>query len=244
VSDYRAYRRGNEEPHVLVVGTTAFDAKGQPDGALRAGQSVPGVVHLGIGGVGRNVAENLARFGIRTTLLSAIGDDAIGRYVLDHTARSGVDVSLVVHSPDRRTAAYVAVLDRKGMPAHAIDDMAVMDLVTPALVYRNRRLFRDASMVVVDANLSPRTLETVFNLARRYNRLVCLDPTSSVLAPRVRPYLSDVHLLVPNLHEAQILAGMEEAQEPDVHQLAIKLVGMGVRDHHVGRDGAVLCHLG
>ena len=216
------------EPHVLVVGTSAADAKGQPTDALVSGASVPGVVHLGIGGVGRNIAENLARFGVRTTLVSAVGDDAFGHYLLDHTAASGVDVSHVVVSSVYRTAAYIAVLDSKGVKTHAIDDMAVMELVTPSLVYRKRSLFRDASMIVVDANLPPKTLASVFKLARRYQRPVCVDPTSIGLASRVSPYLPDIHLLVPNLREARILAGLQEQQAVDVQQLAIRLVDRGV----------------
>jgi pseudouridine kinase len=229
LSIHTSFDGQEREPHVLVVGTTALDAKGQPACALVPGTSIPGTVHLTIGGVGRNIAENLARLGVRTTLLSAVGDDAIGRIVLEHTARSGVDVSHVVKAQQRRSAAYVAVLDANGVPAHAIDDMDVMELVTPTLVYRNRRLFRDASMIVLDANLAEAAIASVFKLARRYQRPVCVDPTSSILAGRIKPYLSDIYLLVPNLREAQILAEVEGEPGLDESRLALKLVSMGVR---------------
>ena len=58
----------DREPNVLVVGTMAADAKGQPDDSLVPGRSTPGAVHFSIGGVGRNIAETLARLGVRTTL--------------------------------------------------------------------------------------------------------------------------------------------------------------------------------
>jgi pseudouridine kinase len=83
-------------------------------------------------------------------------------------------------------------------------------------------------MVVLDANLSPKALDTVFKLCRRYSLAVCVDPTSTVLAPRFKPYLPDIHLMTPNLLEAKAIAGIEPDQEIDVQRLAMQLVTMGV----------------
>jgi pseudouridine kinase len=223
----RASLASGQEPRVLVVGTMAVDAKGRPSGVLVPGTSVPGVVHLGIGGVGRNIAENLAHMGVQTTLVSATGADQFGRILLEKTAESGVDVSHVVISDVHRTAAYIAVLDSSGALAHAIDDMAIMGLVTPELIEEQRSLFEEASIVVVDANLPAATLDSVFRLARECDRRVCIDPTSAILAPRVQPYLPETFLVVPNLREAEVLVGVEPGEEADVHQLASRLVNMG-----------------
>ena len=217
----------DQEPNVLVVGTMAADAKGQPDDSLVPGRSTPGAVHFSIGGTGRNIAETLARLGVRTTLLSAIGDDPIGRILIEATESSGVDTSHVVTSTRYRTAGYIAILDRHGRPAYAIDDMAVIKEVTPGLVYRHRRLVRDADMIVLDANLSPRTLVSVFDLAKKYQCPVCVDPTSAVRAPRFAPHLSDILLMTPNASEAEVLTGLD-LRQTDAHDLAAALVGSGV----------------
>lgn len=214
-------------PNVLVIGAMAVDAKGQPSDALVPSRSTPGAVHFSIGGVGRNIAENLARLGIRTTLLSAVGDDPIGRILLDSTARSGVNTTHVVTSARHRTAGYIAILDRNGMPAYAIDDMAVIQEVTPGFVYRHRRLVCDADMIVLDANLSPRTISSIFDLAQKYQCPVCVDPTSAVLASRFVPHLSDILLMTPNASEAEALTGLELGQT-DAHTLAAALTGKGV----------------
>jgi pseudouridine kinase len=214
-------------PNVLVVGAMAADAKGQPHQTLTPGRSTPGAVHFAIGGVGRNIAETLARLGVQTTLLSAVGDDPIGRILLEATARSGVDTTYVVTSARHRTAGYIAVLDRHGSPAYAIDDMAVIEEITPGLVYRHRRLIRDADMIVLDANLGPRTISSILDLAKKYDCPVCVDPTSAVLAPRFVPHLSDILLMTPNAGEAEALTGLD-LDETDAHNLAAVLVGHGV----------------
>jgi pseudouridine kinase len=205
----------------------AADAKGQPHQTLTPGKSVPGGIHFAIGGVGRNIAENLARLGVDTVLLSAVGDDPIGQILLQATARSGVDTTHVVTSTHHRTGGYIAILDQEGVPAYAIDDMAVIQEVTPGLVYRHRRLVRDADMVVLDANLSPRTIDSVIRLAIKYECPICVDPTAAVLAPRFLPYLSDILLMTPNASEAEALTGLDLA-ETDVHTLAAALTGKGV----------------
>jgi pseudouridine kinase len=216
-----------QELEVLVVGAMAADAKGQPRHELVPGRSTPGTVHFAIGGVGRNIAETLARLGVQTTLLSAIGDDPIGHILLESTARSGVNTAHVVTSTHHRTAGYIAILDRNGAPAYALDDMAVIQEVTPGLVYRHRRLVRDADMIVLDANLSPKTIVSVLDLAKKYQRPVCVDPTSAVLAPRFIPHLADILLMTPNASEAEALTGLDLGQT-DVHTLAAALMGSGV----------------
>lgn len=217
---------GDSDPTILVIGATAVDAKGQPLDSLVPGTSTPGTVRLAIGGVARNMAENLSRLGLRTNLLSAVGNDPIGQLLLQATADSGVDVEHVITSSEHRTGTYLAVLDRNGIPAHAIDDMAVIETLTPGWIYRHRRLFREASMVVLDANVPPRTMDTIFDLALKYDCPVCVDPTSVSLAPRLMPYLSDIYLLVPNLQEAQALVSPDG--ELDAQELAIELVNRGV----------------
>ncbi|MBN1582654.1 MAG: carbohydrate kinase family protein [Anaerolineae bacterium] len=218
----------DDVPHVLVIGAMAADAKGQPTVALMPGTSTPGIVRLSVGGVGRNIAANLAQLGVPTILISAIGNDPIGNLILQNTAQSGVDVAHVITSERHRSGTFISILDQDGTSSLAIDDMAVVDALTPALIYQNRRLFRDASMVILDANVPPKTIDTVFNLCRRYDRQVCVDPTSAILAPRFKPYLPDITLMTPNLIEAKTIAGIAPDQEIDVQYLAMQLVSMGV----------------
>jgi pseudouridine kinase len=221
------YAIEGDVPSVLVIGAMAVDAKGRPRRALVPGSSTRGTVRLSVGGVARNVAENLARLGVHATLLSAVGDDPMGRLLLDATARAGVDVEHVLVRPGQHSGAYIAVLDRVGVPAHAIDDMAVLRYLTPGKVYRLRRLFREADMIVFDANVPRRTIETILRLADRYGVPVCVDPTSTALAERLRPHLGQVHLVVSNLQEARALVCAPD-KALEAQEMAMRLVSMGV----------------
>jgi len=216
--------------HVLVVGAASIDTKGRANRAIQVGTSTQGAIRVSVGGVGRNIAENLARLGEPVILLSAVGDDGSGRRVLQQAAECGIDVSQVIVATSHRTAAYLAVLDETGNLAMSIDDMGInRELITPNFVYRRRILFRDARMVVLDANLSPATLDTIFNLARRYGVPVCADPTTATLAPRLCSYLSALLLAAPNAAEAEALCGIKVTDRVSGLEAAQKLVSLGVQ---------------
>ena len=194
------------------------------------GTSTPGAIRVSMGGVGRNIAENLAHLGERVILLTAVGDDSSGPRILREAARCGVDVSYALVDDQYRTAAYLAVLDASGDLVMSIDDMAInRELITPGFIYRQRALFRDAQMVLIDANLTPATLETIFRLTRRYELPVCADPTSATLAPRLLPHLTDLRLVTPNAAEAKALCGIRVTGRESALAAAQCLVGMGVQ---------------
>jgi pseudouridine kinase len=216
--------------HLLIIGAASLDTKGRADHAIQVGTSTPGAIRISVGGVGRNIAENLARLGEQVVLLSAVGDDGSGRRILQQAAECGIDVSHVLVDGDHRTAAYLAVLDDTGNMVMSIDDMSInRDLITPDFIYRRRALFRDARMIVLDANLSPATLDTIFRLARTYSVPVCADPTTATLAPQLCPYLPDLVLVTPNGAEAEALCGIQVTDRGSGLEAAQKLVGMGVQ---------------
>ena len=216
--------------HLLIIGAASLDTKGRAGQAIQSGTSTPGAIRISVGGVGRNIAENLARLGEPVVLLSAVGDDGSGQRILRQAAECGIDVSHVLVDGSHRTAAYLAVLDDTGNLVMSIDDMSInRDLITPDFVYRRRALFRDACMIVLDANLSPATLDTIFRLARKYEVPVCADPTTATLAPQLCPYLPDLLLVTPNGAEAEALCGIQVTGRESGLEAAQKLVGLGVQ---------------
>jgi pseudouridine kinase len=215
---------------ILIIGAASIDTKGHANRPMQAGTSTPGAIRVSLGGVGRNIAENLARLGEHVVLLTAVGDDGSGHRILQEAAVCGIDVRHVVVDGRYRTAAYLAVLDETGDLVISVDDMVInRRLITPGYVYRRRALFRDARMVILDANLSRAALGTIFRLARTYNLPVCADPTTASLAPRLGPYLPDLTLVTPNAAEAEALCGVQVTDRQSALVAAQMLVTMGVQ---------------
>ncbi len=61
-------------PYALVIGGANIDFVGIPDNKLIWHDKNPGKIKMSLGGVGRNIAENLAKLGVHTKLLALVGD--------------------------------------------------------------------------------------------------------------------------------------------------------------------------
>ena len=216
--------------HVLVIGATLLDVKGKPTSGMDTGTSNPGRIRFARGGTARNVAENLARLGADVVLISAVGDDPTGQQLMSQTAVAGVDVENVLRVAENVTGAYMAVLENDGSLAVALDDVSVMEAVSSAYLNNNRRLFRDASIIMMDGSLTPAAMKTVARLAKQYDVPLCADPSSARLAYKLRPYLSQLCLVVPNEIEAAELCELDYygINPDDSLDLARQLVQLGV----------------
>ena len=216
--------------HVLVIGATLLDTKGKPVAGLAPGTSNPSEIRSMRGGTARNVAENLARLGAEVVLISAVGDDPTGRQLLIQTAESGVTLDYVEMVPDQATGSYIALLEADGLLSVALDDVRVMETITPDYLNRNRALFRDAAMIMFDGSLTVAAMRTVVRLAREYGVFLCADPSSARLAYKLRPFLADIDLVVPNQVEEAELCEMDFAgYDPTAGLImARRLLGSGV----------------
>ena len=74
-----------------MVGGANIDIEGRLHGQLLFADSNPGKTSRSPGGVGRNIAENLARLEIPTRLITALGRDHNGTWLHDETVSAGVD---------------------------------------------------------------------------------------------------------------------------------------------------------
>ena len=60
-----------------------------------------------VGGSPTNISVGARRLGLRTALLTAVGEDPVGRFILDFLAKEGVESQFVVRKPGRRSSAVL-----------------------------------------------------------------------------------------------------------------------------------------
>ncbi|MDN3522692.1 bifunctional 5-dehydro-2-deoxygluconokinase/5-dehydro-2-deoxyphosphogluconate aldolase [Halomonas ramblicola] len=83
-----------------------------------------------LGGSSGNIAYGTARMGLKSAMLTRVGDEHMGRFVREELARAGVDTSHVVTDPERLTGLVIlGIKDRDTFPLifyrHDCADMAV-----------------------------------------------------------------------------------------------------------------------
>jgi pseudouridine kinase len=219
----------DEHSPVVVIGAAAMDTKGRPRVILRPGSSSEGDVRVSVGGAGRNIAENLARLSVSTSLLTAVGKDGSGQRILSQARASGINTDRILVTGEFHTAAYMNIYDETGRSAYSIYDMSIMELVTPQYLYRNRLAIAEAAMIAIDANLPRGSLRSLFAMTQKYGKKVCADPTTVDLAQHLKPYLSSLYMVTPNAAEAEVLSGIPVTNKSRALRAAKKLVSMGVR---------------
>ena len=121
--------------------------------------------------MGRNIAENMARLGLDVKLLTLIGGDARGKQLLEESEAAGVDMSHVLHRPDRSSSTYLSILDDKGDMALAVSDMQMMDSFPLDYIQSKDRLIRNASLILLDANLPA---DIIAHIAETYREIPSL----------------------------------------------------------------------
>ena len=211
---------------------------------LAPGDSTPGRITTTAGGVGRNIAENLARLGHSTHLISAVGHDSHGEFLLNHTRLAGVNTSGCSVLPGVGSGSYLSLVQPNGSLLAAINDMGVLSLLTPTQLARHAIIFASASAWVVDCNLSEACIEWIMQNA--IGKPVFVDGVSSYKCLRVAPHLARVHTLKINRLEAATLTNSAVTTAAQALAAAQNLCARGVENVVVsmGRDGVAWCQRG
>lgn len=217
---------------VIVIGGANVDIKGRSSGRYVAGTSNPGHVTHVAGGVGRNIAENLARLCFSVSLVTALGKDANGALLRAACESARIDLSLSVLSAEP-TGTYLAVLDETGEMVSAVSDMRAMDTLTPDQLEGRADALRQADMLVADCNLSAVCLEWLCDFSARQGVRLLIEPVSVAKSQKLLAFTrrAPVFAITPNAQQLNALAGGDIKR---LHALGFTNVVL-----HRGREGAV-----
>lgn len=216
----------SEGEYVVVIGGAAMDLTGFPKGQLRLEDSNPGFMKTSMGGVGRNIGENLARLGTEVKMLTALGNDVYGHTIKDKCEQIGMDFSASVMLSDADTATYLAIMDEMGDMKLALSNMSIIEKIDISLIRQHEKLIRGASAVVVDTNLDQRTIEyiaTTFSDCQLF-----VDPVSTAKAEKLRRVIGSFHTIKPNRIEASMLSGIVIESQEDLEKAAAWFMAQGV----------------
>lgn len=220
---------------IIVIGGANIDIKARAGGRYIAGTSNPGGVSFTPGGVARNVAHNLGSLGLKVALISAFGNDTAGEIAANATQAAGVDLGMCLRD-EAATGAYVAVLDEKGELVSAINDMRILENLTPEYVKRHFAALQAAKWIVADCNLRPDVLDL---LALHFSEKLILEPVSVSKSRKLGTLLEkhEVFLATPNRDQIEALTETDDMAQAcqDLHERG--LLNLVV---HLGADGALL----
>lgn len=214
----------------LVVGGMNMDILGHPDRGFAQKDSNIGKVQMKPGGVGRNIAEQLALTGAKTYLITPVGNDTFSETLKRSCQDKGIDLSRSL-SCTGSSPVYLAIHDAQGDMTAAVNDMALLDKLTPKAVKECLEDLPSVDAAVIDANLAQSTLAAVLESA---SFPVLADPVSNEKALRLLPVLPFLTAIKPNRMEAEAMTG-----EASPEAAARKLLDIGVKQVYIslGTEG-------
>jgi len=186
---------------VVVIGGANIDIKGKAFGELVRRTSNPGEINMTLGGVGRNIAHNLALLGVPVTFLSVVGDDEWGRKILKETGNAGVDVEQVKLSRRYSTGTYLAILDDKGEMEVAVSDMRVCEEANVRYVKLKEEIIKGSKIVVIDTNIPEKSIKYIGNICSRDDIILVAEPVSVEKAKKLKKVLDKIDYITPNKEE-------------------------------------------
>lgn len=221
---------------VVVIGGANIDLRGRPAGeVLERHTSNPGKINVGSGGVGRNIAHNLALLNVPVTLLSAVGDDGEGIRILEETGKAGVKMEQMIISGEHPTGIYLGILDEKGEMEVAVSDMRILEEITVEYLRSKAYLIKGSKIVVVDTNIPEESVGYVVDLCNKVKVPILVEPVSVEKAKKLRGILNGrwtVDYITPNRDELASISGMEIGDDQDINlvRAAEELKGKGVKN--------------
>lgn len=228
----------NIRPYAVVIGGVNIDIGGRSIAPLVAGDSNPGHIRTSLGGVGRNIAHNLALLGAEVKLITALGEDDSARRIEESCAALGIDLAESLHVAHGATSTYLFLADQNGDMALAMSDMAIYENLTSAFLETKLAVLNAAALVVIDTNLPE---ESIRYLAEHCTAPIFADPVSAAKAGKLRGALGKLHTLKPNRMEAELLSGVEVTDEASLHRAAETLLATGLERVFIslGADGVL-----
>lgn len=219
----------NEEKKVVVIGGSNYDLIGVSTMLIKGKTSNHGKVTTAVGGVGRNISENLAKLNVPTTLLSAVGKDGRGEHILKRTKEAGVDVSLVLKTDKYPSGTYIAILDQKQDLEVGLADMQIVDLVDRGYIKENLFAMNNAHMVVCDTNVPVETLEVLAEYCKDVDSLFVVEPVSVDKGKKIVGLLDKIDIFTPNKEEMEAICGFNLETEEDYKRAGEFAMGKGIK---------------
>ena len=189
---------------ITVIGNVFLDIKGFPEDIYIPGGRNAGNVEFVHGGVGRNVAEDIANLELRPRFVSMVDDTPEGAEVLRKLNNHKVDTRFVPAVPNGM-GMWLAVFDEMGDVVGAISKRPDMTTLINLVEEKGDEIFADCDSIIVEIDLDKEIIKSVFKYAEKYNKRVYAVVANMSIASQRRDFLQSIDCFVCNVEEAGIL---------------------------------------
>ncbi|MDY4280760.1 MAG: carbohydrate kinase [[Pasteurella] mairii] len=190
----------NERNSVICIGAANLDRKIKTEAELQGYTSNPITSTVSIGGVARNVAENLGRLEQDVIFISAVGNDPEWARIKAFSSPF-MNTEGVIVMEDQSTGCYTALLDKEGEMYLGLADMSIYDHFTAECLIKKQAFLHKAKCIVVDLNCPKETLEFLCAYAQKQQIKLAVIAVSEPKMTHLPKQLAGVDCLFINKGE-------------------------------------------
>ena len=224
---------------IVCIGGSFVDELFHTREEILYGSTNAATVKKAAGGVGRNIAHQLALLEVPVQLISVFGNDQDGDWLKKICSDAGIkfDASITI---DDSTGKYLGIIDKDGALYTAFLTNQINRWLSPQHLELRKELLQTASWLMADTNIPIETINWLLQFSRHSGIPLIIEPVSVPPAKKLMAAdLSGLYAITPNEDELPALCSEKSyttAQQID--ELLSREVQM-IWLHH-GKDGSVL----
>lgn len=230
---------------ICVIGGANVDITATSAHAFQVGDSNPGSVQVSWGGVGRNIAHNLALLGDEVELVTIFGGGLFGPVIAAACRDLGMRIDHCEIAREGTNSFFVSINNADGELVGGVADMNATEGMTPAWLSGRLEAINAADVVVADANSSAEALAFLID---HCTKPLYLDAVSVAKSVRIRDAVARSRrkaffALKCNALEHQELSGLPEAA---IRRVYVSVGAEGLRVTESGKEyafPALPCHV-
>ena len=225
--------------YIVGIGAANIDIYGKSHIDLKEAYDHPAKIYTSLGGVTRNILNNLSYLNINTKLFSAVGDDFFGRSIIEGCKDNGIDVDNVIEVNNCGSGIFIQILNNENDMHLALCDMSIIKYINVNYLKERKKVLDNAKVIIFDPSLN---IETIKYLINNYkDKALFLDPISEEYAKKIKKYIPYLHTFKPNLKELEAITNRKINNEEELIEACKKLINKGLKNIYVslGKEGCL-----
>lgn len=228
---------------IITIGTVYVDIKGYPEGPFFPTGRNAGDIKYFHGGVARNIAEDVAKLGEDSILVSLVDFSGAASDVLKHLA--GVNVSTnYVKATEQGMGTWMAVFDNNGELCASISKRPELLPICDTLIANEKQIFQGAAGILLEIDIDEEIVDTTMRLAEKYGIPVYAVISNMTIAKKRIKYIEKSKCFFCNRQEAGLFfdkdtLALSMQEMLDLLKDELKLLGMNGMVVTMDSDGVV-----
>ena len=228
---------------IVTVGTVYVDIKGYPDGAFFPTGRNAGKINYFHGGVARNIAEDVAKLGEDSVLVSLVDKSGAASDVIKHLKEVNVKTDYV-KATEKGMGTWMAVFDTAGELCANISARPDLLPICDIIKANEEQIFKDAYGILLEIDIDEEIVDLTMNLAEKYGIPVYAVISNMTIAKERLAYIRKTACFFCNRLEAGIFfdkktEGLSALEMQNLLKSELDRLGMKAMVVTLDKDGAV-----